>query len=184
MKVVVKVTNLIRGGNMSLSHRKFRAFLEEIDAAYGDLLLHSEIRWLSAGKCLVRFFGLRRKIPLFLSDEVKSDTTELEKELHNPEFLRELAFLADLTAHLNELNLKLQGKQQSISNLYGHVNGFRNKLKLFKLALGNNDLTHFPSCKKLAEELKDFEGANFSVYASNIENILEDFKIASPTLKV
>jgi hypothetical protein len=50
MKVVVKIINLIRGHNRSLSHRKFRSFLEEIDASYRDLLLHSQIRWLSAGK--------------------------------------------------------------------------------------------------------------------------------------
>jgi hypothetical protein len=47
MKVVVKITSLIRGGNRSLSHRKFRSFLEETDAPYGDLLLHSQIHWLS-----------------------------------------------------------------------------------------------------------------------------------------
>jgi hypothetical protein len=41
MKVDVKITSLIRGGNRSLCHRKFRSFLEEIDASYGDLLLHS-----------------------------------------------------------------------------------------------------------------------------------------------
>jgi hypothetical protein len=49
MKVVVKITNLIRGSNRSLYPRKFCSFLEEIDASYGDLLLHSQIRWLSAG---------------------------------------------------------------------------------------------------------------------------------------
>ena len=44
-KTVVKVTNLIRGGNKSLSHhRKFRTFLEEMDATYGDLLLRSEVK--------------------------------------------------------------------------------------------------------------------------------------------
>jgi hypothetical protein len=52
MRVVVKIINFIRRGNRSLSHRKFRSFLEEIDASYGDLLLHSHIRWLCAGKCL------------------------------------------------------------------------------------------------------------------------------------
>jgi hypothetical protein len=46
------VTNLIRGDNKSLSHRTFWANLEEMDATYGDLLLHYEVRWLSAGKCL------------------------------------------------------------------------------------------------------------------------------------
>jgi hypothetical protein len=36
MKVVAKIINLITGGNRSLSHRKFRSFLKEIDASYGD----------------------------------------------------------------------------------------------------------------------------------------------------
>jgi hypothetical protein len=58
-KTVVKVTNLIRDGKKSRSHRKFRALLEEMDAIHGDLLLHSEVRWLSAGNCLERFFALR-----------------------------------------------------------------------------------------------------------------------------
>jgi hypothetical protein len=43
MKAVVKITSLIRGGNRSLSHRKFCSFLKEIDALYGNLLLHSQI---------------------------------------------------------------------------------------------------------------------------------------------
>jgi hypothetical protein len=110
-KEVAKITNLVRGGNRSLSHRTFRSFLEEIDASYGDLLLHSQIRWLSAGKCLEQFFALRREIPLFLKDEISSDTTDLEQEMLNPTFICELAFLTDITKHMNDLNMKLQGKQ-------------------------------------------------------------------------
>ncbi|CAH1965159.1 unnamed protein product [Acanthoscelides obtectus] len=37
-----------------------------------------------------------------------------------------------MTSHLNELNLKLQGKQQNIANLFGHINGFKNKINGFK----------------------------------------------------
>jgi hypothetical protein len=48
METVVKVTNLIQDGNKSLSHCKFWAFLEETNVTYGDLLLHSKIRWLSS----------------------------------------------------------------------------------------------------------------------------------------
>jgi hypothetical protein len=141
MKVVMKITNLIRGGNRSLSHRKFRSFLEEIDASYGDLLLHSQTRWLSAGKCLERFLALRREIPLFLKDEISSDTTNLEQKMLNTTFLCELAYI---TKHMNDVNMKLQGKQQNVSNLFAHVNGFRNKLKLFKTAIERKDLTYFP----------------------------------------
>jgi hypothetical protein len=84
------------------------------------------------GIALSDFFAWRREVPMFLKDEISSDTTELEQEMLNPTFLCELAFLTDITKHMNYLNMKLQGKQQNVSNLFGHINGFRNKLKLFK----------------------------------------------------
>lgn len=65
MDLVTKVTNLIRGGNRSLSHRRFLAFLDEVDAVYGDLQMHTDIRWMSRGKCLERFFALRSEITVF-----------------------------------------------------------------------------------------------------------------------
>ena len=43
MDKVVKITNLIRDGNQSLTHRKLKTFLEELEAEYGDLLLYSNI---------------------------------------------------------------------------------------------------------------------------------------------
>ena len=84
---MVKITNIIRGVNKSLTHRKFRTFLSEIDAAYRDLLLHTEIRWFSAGKCLERFFALRKETPVFLKNEIKSDTLELERQMEDSLFL-------------------------------------------------------------------------------------------------
>jgi hypothetical protein len=66
MATVTKITNLIRGGNLFPTHRKFLTLLEEMDSAYGDLLLYTEVRWLSHGKCLVRFFELRLEIATFL----------------------------------------------------------------------------------------------------------------------
>jgi hypothetical protein len=36
----------------------------------------------------------------------------------NPTFLCELAFLTDITKHMNDLNMKLQGKQRNVSNLF------------------------------------------------------------------
>lgn len=34
LKVVVKITNIIRGGNRALTNRKSRYFLAEVDATY------------------------------------------------------------------------------------------------------------------------------------------------------
>jgi hypothetical protein len=135
MKTVVKATNVIRCGNKSLYHRKFRAFSKEMDATCWDLLLHFEVRWLSAGKCLERFFTLRNKISVFLSDYVKSDTSTLEEQFRDREFLTELAFVKDVTGHLNDFNMKLQGKDQTLPSLFASVNGFRNKFSLFKTCL-------------------------------------------------
>jgi uncharacterized protein (UPF0147 family) len=57
MKMAVNTVNLIRVRNKAQSHRAFITFLEEIDAD-GNIPLHSDIRRLSAGKCLQRFFFL------------------------------------------------------------------------------------------------------------------------------
>jgi hypothetical protein len=111
---------------------------------------------------------LRREIPLFLQDEISPDSTDLEQGMLNPTFLCELAFLTDITRHTNDLDMKLQGKQQNVSDLFGHVNRFRNKLKFFKTAIERNDLPHSACCKELAEELSNYEGwKNFKhVYIS------------------
>jgi hypothetical protein len=59
--------------------------------------------------------------------------------------------------------------------LFGHVNGFHNKLKFFKTAIERNDLTHFPCCKELPGELSNYEGSDFSTFVSIIEEMMEEF---------
>jgi len=80
MNTVFTITNLIRGGNSSLNHRNCITYLEELDCEYGDLLLHMDVRWLSRGKCLKRFFVLRKEILEFLKTNIKTDTTYLENQ--------------------------------------------------------------------------------------------------------
>ena len=65
MTLVVKLINSIRA--KALQHRLFKALLDELDAAYGDLLLHAEVQWLSRGKVLQRFVDLLPEIKTFLS---------------------------------------------------------------------------------------------------------------------
>jgi len=136
--------------------------------------MYNHVRWLSAGKCLERFFAICKEIPEFLNKFVSSNTTELEEEIQSPEFLKQLAFLTDMTNHLNTLNLSLQGRNQVVSDMVGIVNGFRNKLKIFKRSLENNELTHFPCCLQLAAE-KDQETIDYSDFSSYIQEIIEEF---------
>lgn len=170
MKTVVNIVNLIRGGNKAHRHRAFIAFLDNVDAEYGDISLYCEVRWLSAGNCLQQFFGLRNEILAFLTNE--NIGHEYQEKLKDLEFLNILAFLTDLTSHLNTLNLKLQGRKQNISQLYGHVEGFRKKLEVMQIALKENNTAHFPSC----QQLKERNDTNFSMFHEIIIDIKKQFQ--------
>ncbi|KAM6965926.1 general transcription factor II-I repeat domain-containing protein 2A-like [Tautogolabrus adspersus] len=177
MDLVTKVTNLIRGGNRSLNHRKFGAFLDEVSAAYGDLQMHTEIRWMSRGKCLERFFALRAEIPVFLEDSIRCDTSAYCSKLRDTEFLFDMAFLADITSHLNHLNMQLQGRGQTVSDLYAHMNAFQSKLTLFKEGFSSDrpNLAHFPSCEQMRKDAPECE-KTFIKYRAEIEKLQQQFK--------
>lgn len=58
MKVIVRITNLMRGANRTLAHPKLPSFSSEVDSTYGNMRLHSETRWLSV---LAAFFDSRKE---------------------------------------------------------------------------------------------------------------------------
>lgn len=173
MQSVIRMVNLIRGGNKSQRHRKFISFLEEVNAEFSDIPLHSSIRWLSAGKTLQHFFALRKDVLSFLQTEQLSNTELYQTQLQDRDFICSLAFLTDMTAHMNVLNLNLQGKQQNISHLVGHIEAFRKKLLLFSACLRKNDLTHFPSCRELMAEDSMLD---FSCFVGKIESLSLEFE--------
>ena len=116
--LVVKTVNFIR--SHGLNHRQFKSFLVDINSEYGELLCHTEVRWLSRGKVLKRFFALRNEISLFM--KMKNKAIPL---LDDPTFQRSLAFLTDITHHVNELSVKLQGRNQTITQMYDYVKWFK-----------------------------------------------------------
>jgi len=50
---------------------------------------------------------------------------------------------------MNNLNLKLQGKHQSISDIIHFVNGFQIQLNIFKIEIENEKFHHFPCCEEI-----------------------------------
>ncbi|XP_050505455.1 general transcription factor II-I repeat domain-containing protein 2A-like [Diabrotica virgifera virgifera] len=73
------------------------------------------------------------------------------------------------------LNLSLQGRNQTVSHLIGTINGFRNKLNVFKRAVEKYNLTHFPSSLQIAEEFNGEENIEFSSCISQIEQVIDEF---------
>ncbi len=103
MATVAKVINFIVKRS-TLTHRQFRSLLEEMDSAYTDLPLHSAVRWLSCGKVLERFVSCIDAVKAFLAEKGQN-----YPQLEDEKWIVKLMFLADITGHLNELNLRLQG---------------------------------------------------------------------------
>jgi hypothetical protein len=64
MGTVIKIVNFIRAS--ALNYREFVAFLEEVENAYGEIIYHTNVRWLSWGSVLKRFFDLLNEIKLFM----------------------------------------------------------------------------------------------------------------------
>ena len=144
MEIVVQVTNSIR--SRGLRHRQFKSFLEECDTQYGDLPYHCNVRWLSRGKVLDRFFELREEISLFMSAQYKP-----VPQLQEKTWICDLAFLADLTGHLNDLNISLQGKGLIITDMYYRVKAFKLALGLWISQFLDGNTLHFPKLSEVRD---------------------------------
>nr|XP_049594684.1 general transcription factor II-I repeat domain-containing protein 2 [Syngnathus scovelli] len=139
MKPVIKAINYIR--SKALCHRQFQQFLFDIQAEYGDVVYHNDVRWLSWGSALQRFYSLRREIREFMAKKGQSIP-----EISDPVWLADLGFLVDTTKHLNMLNTSLQGPNAVISQLSSHIKALGTKLQLFQRHLSQTqpNTTHFP----------------------------------------
>ena len=79
-----------------------------------------------------------------LSPEIKELLKQFEDaeyaQLEDEQLLLDLAFLTDLTALINELNLELQRKEKNIVDIISSVNPFKRKLQLLSIKLQRHDL--------------------------------------------
>ena len=106
MNISMKIVCSVRA--RSLQRRLFRAHLEEAEVEHIDLLLHTDVRWLSRGRFLERFRELLPDIKELLKQYADAEYAQLEDE----QLLLDLAFLTDFTTPINELNLELQRKEK------------------------------------------------------------------------
>ncbi|KHJ42541.1 hypothetical protein D918_07463, partial [Trichuris suis] len=80
----------------------FRQLCDEKYEEYNRILLRTEVRWLSRGACLTRFYELFESVLSFLAHEdvALRDILELRQA--------DLAYLADLYEKFNAMNLQLR----------------------------------------------------------------------------
>jgi hypothetical protein len=87
------------------------------------------------------------EIEIFLTEKQK-----FHEKLSEPEWLWDLAFLADITDHVNDLNTRLQWKGILVCDMFSDVKSFQLKHKLFAKQLNEGSLYHFPCCKSISQE--------------------------------
>jgi hypothetical protein len=92
-------------------------------------------------------------------------------QLSDKKWILDLAFLTDMTTFLNELNVKLQGKEKLLPDMYSDIKSFTVKLKLFyKHHIDEKKLDHFVCCKKAIET---FQQCNWEEVKVKFMSIVE-----------
>ncbi|XP_070404771.1 general transcription factor II-I repeat domain-containing protein 2A-like [Nothobranchius furzeri] len=125
MATVAKIVNFIVKRS-ALTHRQFQSLLEEMESSCKDIPLHCAVRWLSCGKVRERFVDCFDVVKTFLNEK-----GQRYPELEDERWVEKLFFLADITGHLNELNLKLQGAGQTVLDMRDTWEAFVGKLEVF-----------------------------------------------------
>ncbi|CAH7250542.1 general transcription factor II-I repeat domain-containing protein 2 [Phodopus roborovskii] len=152
MDVVVDSVNCICSRGMN--HGDFTTLLYELDSQYGSLLYHTSLKWLGRGLVLRRFFESLEEIDLFMSSRGKP-----VPQLSSQGWILDLAFLVDMTTHLNTLDASLQGHSQMVTQMYDFIRAFLTKLCLWETHLARNNLAHFPTLKSVSQS--DSDGLNY-----------------------
>ncbi|CAH2001331.1 unnamed protein product, partial [Acanthoscelides obtectus] len=106
VKIVKKI------GAQALQRRLFKTLADEIYCQFGELLLHSEVRWLSRERVLEHFDDISEIVQFFKQRD------EPIPELENSIWPRDFGFRVDITEQSNELNLQLQVACFTFKNIY------------------------------------------------------------------
>uniref|UniRef100_A0A670XYV0 DUF4371 domain-containing protein n=1 Tax=Pseudonaja textilis TaxID=8673 RepID=A0A670XYV0_PSETE len=151
IRYVINTVNKIKSN--ALNNQLFHKLCEENDEEFERLLLHTEVRWLSEGKCLQHFHKLFDTIFEFLES---IDPT----------------YLADVFDKLNEVNVKLQGDKINFLKAKGVICSFISKLDLLASNMSHQELYQFPSL----DNERQLQAEDLDIFCCHLKQLKEDME--------
>jgi len=123
----------------------------------------------------VKFVGLAKVRFCNIFYHYKVSLIEKEQPVscfEDPSLVSDLAFLIDISGHVNDLNSKLQGSQL-ISELY-NILAFRMKLSLSHSQLLSNNTCHFSNCHKILHQNKTNSDQYVRTHTEQLQQLSTD----------
>ncbi|QQP53813.1 Protein ZBED8-like [Caligus rogercresseyi] len=171
---VISSINFIRG--RAKNHRLFGMMAQEMGSTHTSLLYHTQVRWLSRGKCLARVFEMHTEVEIFLR-EMETRGDHRHENYKNPEFLMKLAYLADIFGTLNEVNVTLQGREASVSDVKDKLAGLGARIALWIRRLHRGNVAAFPLLDAfLLDKQLDLPDDLKESIAAHLERLTSEFK--------
>lgn len=164
LQFVINAVNKIRGN--ALNSRLFAQLCEENEEDFRKLLLHTEVRWLSKGLCLTRFFKIFESVLEFLDAKDPILKENLIK------WKTDIAYLTDLFAKFNEVNLQLQGDSLNLIKTKSIIANFHARMNLMKQNIGRREFSQFPNMS-----LTNVQDDDLLIYVEHLNVLDKDFKI-------
>ena len=118
---------------------------------------------------LERFWSIRREVVAFSAELRSKRATEFALFLKDERKVDTVAFWVDIALHLNELNLKLRGEDNSICQLMTAVRSFQRKLEVFKVDLQGH-------CSHLAAVQEQVQGQRDVPFVDFAEKLIVNFR--------
>ena len=167
---MIKIVNYIK--SRPLRSRLFSILCSAMESSHTQLLLHTEVRWLSRGRVL------REELRLFLI----SEESELADLISNEIWCNKVAFLADEFQALNTLNKNMQGKTENILTCTDKVSAFKEKLTLWETRIRKENKVEMFQLTKDCRLGKDFVNLilqTLSLLGKNVEKYFPSLDVSS-----
>ena len=136
---VIKCVNYIKA--RPLNQRLFSCLCDEMGADHTELLLCTEVHWLSRGHALKRVYELHEEIVTFLN---KQNHVSLAKKFRQEKFITNIAYLADIFNSFNFLNQSMQGPGFTVIDHAAKITTYYKKLQLWQTYVNRDKFGMFP----------------------------------------